>query len=102
MAATESAAGGARRTRQRERQAAGYAPDTGLSAVRDELEHHHPHGPFGGNVPAVLAELERDWAAAFELACDGGWWTAKPRDGTGETLRELSPDGLIAAMRAAQ
>lgn len=101
MAAEESAAGGARRTRQRERQAAGCAPVTGLSVVRDELERQ-PRDPFSGNVPSVLAELETDWAGAFELAHDGGWWTAVPRDGAGETLRELSPDDLIAAMRAAQ
>lgn len=101
MAAAGNAAGGARGTRQRERQAAGCAPVTGLGAVRDRLERQ-PHDPFSGNVPAVLAELETDWAGTFELAHDGGWWTARPRDGTGETLRELSPDDLIAAMRAAR
>lgn len=98
MAATESAAGGVRRTRQ-QRQAAGRATATGL--VRGELERQ-PRDPFSGNVPAVLAELGSAWGDLFEIAYDGCWWTASRKGAAGSPLREMSPDELIAAMRAAR
>lgn len=70
-------------------------PDGG----RGEPEHH-PADPFRGNVMAVLAELEPAWPE-WRVGYDGARWTAEPKAG-GATLRELSPDDLIAAMRDAR
>jgi hypothetical protein len=69
----------------------GAAPGSG--AIRD---------PFKGNIPAVLAELNGAWGDKFDIAYDAGHWTATRKNGRGEPLREMSPDELIAAMRAAQ
>lgn len=55
--------------------------------------------PFKGSVTAVLAEIGPAWPE-WRVGYDGTRWTAEPRAG-GATLRELSPDELIAAMRDA-
>ena len=68
----------------------------GPDDIRGELEHHPPD-PFQGSVMAVIAELEPDWPA-WRVGYDGRSWTAEPRAG-GATIREMSPDELIAAMR---
>lgn len=69
----------------------------GTPDVRGELEHH-PRDPFAGNVPAILAEIgpaRPEWHIAYE----DGWWTARRKNGTGDPLRALSPDEIIAATR---
>jgi hypothetical protein len=70
----------------------------GLDGMRPDLEHD-PRDPFKGNVTAVLAELEPAWRE-YRIGYDGSPWTAEPRAG-GATLKALSPDDLIAAMREA-
>jgi hypothetical protein len=44
---------------------------------------------------ALVAEF-----SAFRVDYDGSRWLATRKDGTGETLRGLTPDDLAAAMRA--
>ena len=72
----------------------------GLSDMNPDPEPS-PSDPFAGNIPAILAELSGAWPE-YRHAYDDGWWTAARKDGTGKTHREMSPDDLIAAMRAAQ
>jgi hypothetical protein len=72
----------------------------GLSGMNPDPEPS-PSSPFAGNIPAVLAELNGAWGDRFDIGYDG-WWTATRKDGTGDAHRELSPDGLIAAMRDAR
>jgi hypothetical protein len=71
----------------------------GTPGVRGELEHN-PRDPFKGNVPAILAEIGPAWPE-YQPAYEDGWWTARRKDGTGDPLKALSPDELIAAMRDA-
>ena len=75
----------------------GTAPGSGATQPGTE---HHPRDPFRGSVMAVLAEIEPAWPE-WRVGYDGTRWTAEPKAG-GATLRELSPDELIAAMRDAR
>ena len=45
-------------------------------------------------------EALRAGFTAFHVTYDGDRWRATRRDGTGDTLRGLTPDDLAAAMRA--
>lgn len=72
--------------------------DDGLRDLRSELERD-PRDPLKGSVMAILAGIEPAWRA-WRIGYDGRSWTAEPRAG-GATIRALSPDELIAAMREA-
>lgn len=96
MAATRIAAGGTRQARQQ----AADAPVTGLSAVRDELEHH-PRDPFAVAIQPALDELTAQYGEWFDIGYASGWWRATRRGIlTGGVLRELDPGALAVAMRA--
>lgn len=97
MAAEQSAAGGARRTRQRERQAAGCAPATGLSAVRDELERQ-PRDPFAVDRERAADALSVRWGSRYSIRpCEGGYEAVR-RHGAGVSLTAETPDELDRAM----
>ena len=47
---------------------------------------------------AILAALNTQWYAAFDIGYDGFGWRAKRWDGTGESLVGRTPDDIAAAM----
>ncbi len=59
-----------------------------------------PHDPFTVDVVRTLEALTAEWGTAFLIDYAGGRWLAIRRDGTGGTLRGLTPDDLAVAMRA--
>lgn len=69
----------------------------GLSAVRDDLEHH-PRDPFGVDTDAALEVLNATWGERFRIWHDGTWHASRD-DGTGLTLSCETPDELERAMR---
>lgn len=95
MAATQSAAGGARPTRQRERQT---APEDlagpGLNRIRHDLEHK-PRDSSAAGPRQALEALRLEWGAPYILSYHEGLYLARRREGppaaviSGETPGEI-------------
>ena len=58
------------------------------------------NGPLTLDKRVTLETLIVEWGAVFRIDHDGRRWLADRKDGTGDTLRGLTPDDLAAAMRA--
>ena len=52
------------------------------------------------DVARTLEALSDQWGRAYVIGWNGTRWHASRVDGTGDTLRGLTPDDLVAAMRA--
>lgn len=52
------------------------------------------HGRVQPADPGALAELEYHWGSAYHLAVIDGAYTARRRDGKGDTLTDPDPEGL--------
>lgn len=50
--------------------------------------------------PGPLAELEFHWGEAYHLAVVDGVWTARRKDGQGDTLTDPRPEGLRVLIQA--
>ncbi|MGH3419086.1 MAG: hypothetical protein ACRDOD_05740 [Streptosporangiaceae bacterium] len=48
----------------------------------------------------ALDELKFHWGSAYEIAVDGGTWTARRRDGRAGTLADPLPEGLRLLIQA--
>jgi len=59
-----------------------------------------PHDPFTVDTERTLEALNVEWGVTFRIGYADGRWQASRRDGTGDTLRGLTPDDLAVAMRA--
>ena len=57
--------------------------------------------PLTADMTATLEALTARWGAVFRIGYNGTRWHASRIDGTGDTLRGLTPDDLAAALRAA-
>jgi len=49
---------------------------------------------------AALEELEFHWGSAYDIAVTDGRWTARRKDGRGDTLASPLPEGLLQLVRA--
>ena len=59
-----------------------------------------PRDPFTVDIARTLDALHGEWGETFCIRYSGCRWLASRTDGTGETLRGLTPDDLVVAMRA--
>jgi len=73
----------------------------GLGDVRAGLERR-PHAPLTADMVHTLDTLRSEWSAVFHVGYAGGRWLASRKDGTGDTLRGLTPDDLVAAIRSSE
>jgi hypothetical protein len=73
---------------------------SGLGDVRPGLERRPQHAPLTADMARTLDTLRREWAAVFHVGYAGGRWLANRKDGTGTALRGLTPDDLVAAIKA--
>jgi len=48
----------------------------------------------------ALEELEFHWGSAYDIAVTDGRWTARRKDGRGDTLASPLPEGLLQLVRA--
>ena len=54
----------------------------------------------GGTGTPDLDDLRFHWGEAYDIAADGGVWTARRTDGRGGTLASPLPGGLLLLIRA--
>ena len=55
--------------------------------------------PLTADMAATLSALSAAWGAVYQVSYSNSRWLASRKDGTGETLRGLTPDDLAAALR---
>jgi len=53
-----------------------------------------------GGTADALDELDFHWGSAYDIAVTGGMWTARRRDGRGDTLADPLPEGLRLRIQA--
>jgi hypothetical protein len=59
-----------------------------------------PCEPLTLDKALTLKALSAEWGRVFHVTYADDRWLASRRDGTGDTLRGLTPDDLAVAMRA--
>lgn len=102
MAATEHAAGEARRTRQPGAAREEPPPAGAGSNPTGSEPGHHPRDPFAAGSQRALEALNAEWKTPYILSYHGGLYLARRREGPpgpvmsgetpGEIARELSRD----------